>query len=207
MCKPGAAGAPEILIQRVLDEPMGEREALRSLRALLQERRRDRLIQQVEQPLLGELEHREQQLEVELAADDRSRAQRRPRIWAQALDSPPDDLAHALGQAQLGQVSHQAPATALLLRDRAGLRQMAQHLTGKERVARRLTRDLRRERPPILVELVPRRRFHQRQHILRVQAGELDSLHSLLAVKGGQQRRQRMLMREIGVTVGTHHHH
>ncbi len=93
------------------------------------------------------------------------------------------------------------------LHDRAGLRQVAQHLTGKERVARRLTRDLRGERTPVLVELMPSRRFHQREHVLRVKAGELDSLDALLAVQIGKQRRQRMLAREIRVTVGPHHHH
>ena len=93
------------------------------------------------------------------------------------------------------------------LHDRPGLRQVTQQLAGEERVAGRLARDLRGERTPVLIELVPGRSFHQREHILGVKAGELDSLHALLAVKVGQQRRQRMIAREIGVTVGPHHHH
>ena len=114
-------------------------------------------LEQVEQPRLGELDHREQQIEVEVAADDRGGAQRRARVGAEALHTPPDHLAHALGQAQLGQVSHEPPAPAVLLHDRAGLRQVTQELTGEERVAGRLARDLPRERTPVLVQLVPGR--------------------------------------------------
>ena len=81
LCDPlmqsGATGTPEILIQRVLDERMGEREALGSLGALRQQRRRDRLIEQVEQPRLGKLEHREQQIKIEVTADNRGGAERR----------------------------------------------------------------------------------------------------------------------------------
>ena len=47
-------------------------------------------------------------------------------------------------------------------------------------------------RDRILVQFVPGDGLHQRQHVLGVQAGELDSLHALLAVQIGQQRRQRM---------------
>ena len=105
LVQPGATGTPEILIQRVLDERMGEREALGSLGALLQQRRRDRLIEQVEQPRLGKLEHREQQIEIEVTADDRGGAERRAGVRTQALHPPPDHLADALRQAQLGQVA------------------------------------------------------------------------------------------------------
>ena len=84
---------------------------------------------------------------------------------------------------------------------------MTQQLTREERVAGRLTRDLRRERTAILVQLMPGRRLHQRQHILGLKAGELQALDALLAVKVGQQRRQRMITREIRITVGPHHHH
>ena len=120
--KPRAAGAPEILIEGVLDEPMGEREAPGLCSALLQKRCRDRFIEQVEQARIGKLEHGEQQIELEVSADDRGGAERRAGIRPQALHAPPDDLANALGQAQVGQVSHQAPAPAVLSHDRAGLR-------------------------------------------------------------------------------------
>ena len=100
----------------------------------------------------------------------------------------------------------QLPASALALHDRPRLRQVAQHLAGEERIAGRLARDLPGQRAPVLVELVSRRRLHQRQHVLGVKPGELHALHALLAMKVGQQRRQRMIAREFGVAVGAHHH-
>jgi hypothetical protein len=84
---------------------------------------------------------------------------------------------------------------------------MAQHLAGEEQATRRLARDHRSKLTPVLVQLMPRRSLHQSQHILGVKSGELDALHTLLAAKGGEQRRERMIAREVGVTVGPHHHH
>ena len=58
---------------------------------------------------------------------------------------------------------------------------MAQHLTGEERIAGSLSRDLPGKCTPIIVELVPRHRLHQRRHILEFESCELETLHSLLA--------------------------
>ncbi len=152
-----ATGTPEILIQAVLDERMGEREAPRALGALPQQRRRNRLVQQVEQARLGQLEDRVQQLEVEIATDHRGGAERHAGVCAQTVDAPAGHLAHALGQTQLGQVADQAPAPVLLLHDRPGLGQVTKQLDREERVARGLTGYLRGERAPVLVEApVPR---------------------------------------------------
>jgi hypothetical protein len=49
----GATGTAEILIERVLDESVGERRAFSSLWALPQEGRSDRLIEQVSSPDSG----------------------------------------------------------------------------------------------------------------------------------------------------------
>ena len=95
------AGGAKALIERVLDQRVGEGEAPGPLGALPQERRRNRLIEQVEEPSLGQVDGREQKIEVEVAADDRGGAERRAGVGAQALNPPSDHLAHALGQAQL----------------------------------------------------------------------------------------------------------
>ena len=62
-----ATRSRQVLIEGVLDERMGEREAPRSSTALLQQRCRDRFIQQVKQTRLGKLEHTEQQIDTALS--------------------------------------------------------------------------------------------------------------------------------------------
>jgi hypothetical protein len=164
------------------------------------------LVEQVEHPHLGEFDHRQQQIEVEVTPDHRGCAEGGAGVRSQALHPPADHLAHAFGQTKFGDVADQAPAPALLLHQRPGLRQMAQQLSGEERVARRLARDLLRQRAPDLVHLVAGGRLHQREHLLGVQARELDPLAALVAVKVRQQRAQRVTVREIGVTVGSNDH-
>jgi hypothetical protein len=85
----------------MLDQRVGEGEAPRPLAALPQERRRNRLIEQVEEASLGQVNSRVQQIEVEVAADDRGGAEHRAGVGPEALNPPSDHLAHALRQAQL----------------------------------------------------------------------------------------------------------
>ena len=108
--QPGAARSPEILIQGVLDERMGEREAPRPSRALLSSDAATASSSRSSSRVSGSVDYREQQIEIEVTADHRGRTECRAGVRAQALHPPPDHLAHALGQAQLGEVSHHAPA-------------------------------------------------------------------------------------------------
>lgn len=86
---------------------------------LLQQRRRDRLLEQIQQSRLIEIHDRDEQVEIEVTADHRSRAERRARVGAQALHPPPDDLPHALGQTQIADLAHQPPPAAVFMHDRA----------------------------------------------------------------------------------------
>ena len=83
--KHGAAGEPEILIERVLHERVGECEAPRPVSILRQQRSRNRTLEQIEQPRLGKLEHIEQQIEVEVTPDHRRCAERRASLGSQPL--------------------------------------------------------------------------------------------------------------------------
>src|SRR5207253_5198002 len=71
----GAPGHPEVLVERVLDESVHERERPRATRAFRDERRGLRLLEQVEQVVLVLAERLAQQGEVEVAADDRRRGE------------------------------------------------------------------------------------------------------------------------------------
>jgi hypothetical protein len=51
--------------------------------------------------------------------DHRGSTERSVGLGTQSLDALPDDLAHAFGQAQIGKVSGQVPATVIPLHDRA----------------------------------------------------------------------------------------
>ena len=137
--------------------------------ALLKQRCRNRLVEKVEQPPFGEIHRCQQQIEVEVAPDHGGGAQSRTSVCAKTLHTPPDHLAHALGHAQIGEVSDEAPAPVLQLHDRPRLGEVAQHLTGEEWVARRLARYLRSEHTPVLVQLVPCRRLHQGHQVLGAQ--------------------------------------
>ncbi len=101
--KPSAARRPEILIQRVLDERVGERETTGALSVLLKQRCAHALVEQVEQPRFGDIDRGEQQLEVKVTADDGSCVERRAGIRPKALHPPSDHLTHALRQAELRQ--------------------------------------------------------------------------------------------------------
>ena len=139
----------------MLDERVREGEAPGPLRALLQQRRSYRIVEQIEQLRLGQVDRSREQAQIEVAADHGGCAERRARVGAQALDASSRHLAHALRQAQLGHVADHAPALALLVHDRAGLDQMANQLAREEWVAGRLARDLARQLAPLLIELVP----------------------------------------------------
>ena len=66
-----ATGRADFVVERVLDEHVGEGEVAGPLRALLKQRCRDRLFEQVEKPFLGEIEDGEEEVEVEVATDRR----------------------------------------------------------------------------------------------------------------------------------------
>ncbi len=207
LVKARAAGRSDVVVERVLYEHVCEREPSGPLGALLQQRCRNRLVEQVEQPPLGQIEHGEQEVEVEVAADRRGGAQGRVSVVVEPLDPAPDDLADAPRQAQLGDLPRHLPASAVLLHDRTGLPQLTRELDGEERVARRLARDLPRQLGPVLAEGLPRQRFHQRQHIAGLEARERDALTDPVAVEVGQESGERMISREVGVAVGAHDHH
>jgi hypothetical protein len=83
---------------------------------------------------------------------------------------------------------------------------VAQELSGEERVAGRLAGYLGGELASVGVELLSGGGLHQRKHVLGLQAGEPHPLSALVAVQVGEQRRQRVVVPEIGVAVGADHH-
>jgi hypothetical protein len=99
-----------------------EGEAVDDLRVLGQQAAAHALLERVEQVVRGAAGRRGERREVELRADHRGRFERRQRRAAQARQAPSDDLLHAGGDRELGQLA-------------AGLGQVAQQLLDVQRVA------------------------------------------------------------------------
>jgi hypothetical protein len=102
-----APGADQSFVEAVLDQRVGEREAIRLLDHYTG---CGRGLQEIHQLDFGSLAQGSEQLEVEDAPDDRRLRQDRMYGLAEAPDSLTDDLAHALGQADVSEIGPRRPA-------------------------------------------------------------------------------------------------
>jgi hypothetical protein len=200
----GAARRAQRVVQRVVDQVVRERERACLLGALEHQRRLDRPVQHVDEPVLVRVHDAHEQLEVEVAADDGGARQHVPAVLAEALDPPVDDLAHALRQAQRVELADELPAAVRRPHDRTRLREVAQDLAHEERVAVGLSRDLARERQPRRVQLVTGRVLHQRDDRGLAQTAQGQPPDALLAAQVGEDIHERVIARDVAVAVGRH---
>ena len=94
---PGPAVGTQVLVQGVLDEGVGEGVAP-GLGQLADQGHGRCGIEDVEQVVLVGLGGPGQEIEVEVAPDDRRHRQHPPGLFAQTAHPGPDHLAHAVGQ-------------------------------------------------------------------------------------------------------------
>ena len=137
---------PELLVERVAHERVREAVAPDRFGNLAHDARRDRLVEQLEQALGRHGRERLDRIEPEIAPERRGDGQNPVAVGRQAVETPPDHLAHALRDADL-------PARAPLRRLEAPLRhQEVDHLADEEGVPLRLAIDggdqVRRRREP-----------------------------------------------------------
>ena len=107
-----AAGGPQVVVERVVDQVVCEREQAGLLRALLKQRRVGGGFEQLDQlVLVGAVKRLVKELEVEVAADDGSAAQDRTARIAETLHPPSDHFTNTLWETQLVELLSQLPLT------------------------------------------------------------------------------------------------
>ena len=192
-----AARRGDRAVQGVADQRVRERVAPGCRVDLLDHARANRGLQAVEQLVLGLRAQERQDVQLELAAEDRRGHEQAVRRGAEAADALGDDVLHALG--------HREPAARVRPRlgaDRARLREVAQHLDDEERVAFGSLVD---DPAQLRRRVVARENADELRHGRRVEGLERVTEHPALAPELGQHLCQRMLDVELGLPVGAEH--
>ena len=114
-----SACCPEVFVEGVLGEGMGETQALGDSFDLGQESRLDPLIDDVQYGVLVHSGHRGQHLDIEVPPDHRGLGQHLSHVLTQAVHPLSHHLPHALGETLLIQVVARHPTPRVVLVDRA----------------------------------------------------------------------------------------
>jgi hypothetical protein len=205
---PGAAGGAEVLGEGVLDERVREVVTPGRIGQLAHEGRGRGGVEDVEHLVLGSRSGPGQEIEVEVAADDRRRRQHAFGVRSEPSDARADDHPDAVGQRHLLQGRVRGPtAGRRILSDRAGLGQVAQHLVDEEGVAVGLAIHRMGKADPRVIEVMPGGRFQERDHAGVVEADQLDVGNIVLSVQRGQGVEQRVGAGQLTVAIGPEHEH
>ena len=181
--------APRPSYKRLVDQRVDEAEPADLVGRLVEQRRRDRRLEPIEQLAFVCLHQPTEQCELERAADDRREREQLVGLAAEPLDAASDDVAHTLRQPERGGSVDAPPFRRLVVEQPSRLHEAAQNLADEERVAVGLARDLLREDQPVLVELVPGGRGHHFRHFRCSEALERDPLDALRPGAGPGARR------------------
>ncbi len=193
-----AAGGAELVVEAVLDQPVGEPIPVRGA-ALDEHRGVDRRVEEVQQRVHADVGEAGEEVDVELAADHRGEAQDAQGFVAEAFDASADDVADTGREAELFELAGEGPAAVVALDDPAGLAEVAEQLGGEERVPVGLAPHRVGEADPVVVEVVTRRGGEQLDELVVFEAAERDAGDVGFAVHVGQQLRERIAAGEVGV--------
>ena len=188
-------------------ERVGERVPTGRARRLADQAELRRLVERVEQLVARRAARALDRREVERRADHRADREGLVHRVGQPGEPPADDLAHALGDAEVGDRARGGPAPVVVLHDRAGLGEVAQHLTDEERVALGLGVQRRGEIPAALGELVTGDVRHEAGDLVLVEALEVEAVDAGLAPEVAEHVRERMAAVEVGVAVRAEEEH
>ena len=95
LVQPGTARAGEFVAEGVVDQRVHEGEPPGPVARLSHQRRRGGRFQDVDRIVLADAGHAGEQVDVELAPDDRGRAKDALGVWAESRHAPADDLVDA----------------------------------------------------------------------------------------------------------------
>ncbi len=161
------------------------------------------LVEEIQELVLVSCGGRGQEVEVEVAPDDRGNAEHIASRPAETSDAGADDRAQALRQGEIDLRLTGHPTARGVLDDGSGLGELAEDLGHEERVAVGLLVDAVGEGHARLVEFVTGGGLHERHHVGVVEAFERECAHpGRLAVQGAQGLGEGMGDREFGIAVG-----
>ena len=148
-CRRPRRVAPSVLVERVVDQGVGERERARALAsARCSSAASTACSSSVDQLVLVLLDDAAEEVEVEVAADHGRAREHVSAVLASRSTRRPTTSRTLCGRPSSSSSPPQLPAAVRRLDERAGLREVAQHLADEERVAVGLGGDLARERRP-----------------------------------------------------------
>ncbi len=130
---PGPAGGREPVVQRVLDDGVGEREPAGLAGHLVDEQGRLGPLEGIEDGVAVGVDERLEQAELDVAPEHGAGGQDAGDVVAEAGDAMGDDVADVVGQVELGVGLDPLPV--LVAHDHPRLGQVAQELDGEEGVA------------------------------------------------------------------------
>ena len=178
---------------------MHETEAADSLGRLVQQGRRDRSLQPIQQLALRRIRQPLEELELERAADHGRKRQRLLRLVPEPLDATDDHVPHAFRQAQRCRAIDAPPPGRRVVEQPPGLHQAAKHLPDEEGVAVGLARDLLRQHQRVRIQLVAGGGRHHLGHLGRPEALQRDPIDLLDSPQIRQHRAERMILPQIRV--------
>ena len=190
--RPRPTGGTEVLVQRVLDEGVGEAVVPRGVGELAHQGRGRRGVEDVEQLVFRCLGGPGQHIEVEVPADHRGQRQHPLGVVSQSPDPCADHHPDAVGQRHLFEGVRCDPPAGGVLVDRPRLGEVTEHLGHEERVAVGLAIHRMGETHGRVIEGVPGGGFHERHDAGVVEPGQLDAGDAVLSMQRRQRLEQRM---------------
>ncbi len=195
----GLTGPTEVLIERVLDQGVRELVVPGAVGELVDERRRLGFVEHFEEIELGDVRGCGQQLEIEVASDDRGDRERSRGRGTESAEPGADDDPNAVGEAQLLDLEAAEPSTVLVLLDRPGFCEVAEQLADEEGVAVGLGMNRVGEIESGDIEFIAGGRGHERQHAFVRETSQLDLADRRLAMQRGQRVEEWMRRRQLAV--------
>ena len=196
-------GGAELVVEGVADERVREAEAPRRQCELAHQSRGDGRLEGFEVLVFGRAAHVAQHGQVEVAADDRGHGQGALGGLGQAGDAAPDDLAHADGNAQVGDVADIGPA-AVLFKHGARLGEVAQELAHEEGAAVGLAVHGMGEGDTAVAQVVTGHGLEERRDVDVLEAAQCDARDARFPAQVGEHLDKRVAVREVAVAVGAH---
>ena len=196
---------PDPVVQRVLDEGVGEAVVPRRACEFPHKGRRGRGVEDVEQLVFRCLRGPGQHVEVEVPADHRGQRQHPFGVGSQAADSCADHHTDAVGQGHLFEGVACDPSAASVLVDGSRLGEVTEHLGHEERVAVGLAVHGMGETYGRVLEGVAGGGFHERPDAGVVEPGQLDAGHAVVSMQRRQCLDERMRMGQFAVSIRAEH--
>ena len=169
--EPTASSRAQILVEGPLDQCVRERGTVRLARDLLDHRRFDRFVEQVEERIFVAVGEDGHQVEIEVPANDRGAREHPLGVVTEPADPLTYDLADARREVGVGEIEVRVPASFVVAKERTGFGEMAEDLPGEERIAVRVAPERVREVRDIVVELVARSSLEHCQNRSIVETG------------------------------------